>query len=262
MATPYLLGLSTRNNKFKEAPANTSATAKNVARIFDSLDIEKDIPFNPGIVPLALGVTEKCYWRIPVFAGAIFAVLMARLLYDSSECEDIVLARRIVAHLTLKSLSSGGSGPSGGPSSGHGGGRGDGPSSGRGGGGVGSREGGSSSAKKGKMSARCVAGGDGAEDSGDSGECSDASGEALCPFPVHLGPYWNVVVPPEDRSQYGQSDCLEIASPTCNLGVMTCQQYTPTMIIPTLKLNATPNSLLTLAIRYIRHEPSRRRQSG
>ena len=54
MATPYLLGLSTRNNKFKEAPANTSATAKNVARIFDSLDIEKDIPFNPGIEHLHL----------------------------------------------------------------------------------------------------------------------------------------------------------------------------------------------------------------
>ena len=45
MITPYLPGLSIiHNNKFEEAPANTSATAKNVARIFDSLDIEGDTP--------------------------------------------------------------------------------------------------------------------------------------------------------------------------------------------------------------------------
>jgi len=213
MVTPYLPGLSIiHNNKFKEASANTSATAKNVARIFDLLDIEEDTPFNIGGVPLAPGVAafeEKRYWRIPVFAGAIFAALMARLLYDSSKCEDIVLARRIVAHLTLKS--SGGSGPSGGPSSGRGGGR---------GGGGGSREGGrrqskrknasgegSPSTEKGKKKARRVAG-------GDSGECSDASGEALRPFPVHLGPYWNVGVPPGVHSQYGQSGHLEIGDDT------------------------------------------------
>ena len=228
--TPYLPGLSIiRNNKFEEAPANTSATAKNVARIFDSLDIEKGSPLNLDIVPLAPGVAtfeESRYWRIPVFAGTIFAALMARLLYDLSECEDIALARRIVAHLELKS--SGGSGPtSGGPSGGRGGGRGDGPSSGRGGG-WGSREGGrrrskrknasgegSPSAKKGKMKAKRVAGGDGA---GDSGECTDASGEALRPFPVQLGPYWNEVVPPGVCSQYVQSDHLEIASVTRTLG--------------------------------------------
>jgi hypothetical protein len=179
MTTPYLPGLSIiHNNKFEEAPANTSATAKNVARIFDSLGIKEDTPFNLGIIPLAPGVAafeEKRYWRIPVFAGAIFAALMARLPYDSSECEDIVLARKIVAHLMLKT--SGGSGPSGGPSGGRGGGKGDGPrsdgsSSGRGGGG-GSREGGrrqskrkkasgegSPSAEKGKMKARRVAGWD------------------------------------------------------------------------------------------------------
>ena len=217
MTTPHLPGLSIiRNKKFVAAPAHTSATAKNVARIFDSLDIEEDTPFNLGIIPLAPGVAafkEKRYWRIPVFAGTIFAALMARLTHDSSECEDIRLARRIVAHLTLNS--SDGSGPSGGPSGGGGGGRGDGPSGGRGGGG--SREGGrrqskrkkasgegSTSAEKGKKKARRVAGGDRAED---SGECSDASGEALRPFPVHLEPYWNVV-PPGVRSQYEQSDRL------------------------------------------------------
>jgi hypothetical protein len=201
MTTPYLPGLSIiHNNKFEEAPANTSATATNVARIFDSLDIEEDTPFNLGIVPLAPSAAafeEKRYWRIPVFAGAIFAALMARLINDSSECEDIVLARRIVAHLTLKT--SGGSGLSGGPSGGS-----------RGGGGEGGRRQskrknasgeGSPSAEKGKMKAQRVAGRDGA---GDSGECSDASGEALRPFPVPLGPYWNVGVPPglPHRSQY------------------------------------------------------------
>jgi hypothetical protein len=218
MPTAHLPGLSIiRNKKFEEAPANTSATAKNVARIFDPLDIEEDTPFNWARVPLAPGVAtfeEKRYWRIPVFAGAIFAALMARLPNDSSGCEDIVLARKIHGHLLLKS--SGGSGPGGG----RGGGGGDGPTSGRGGGG-GSREGGrrqskrknasgesSPSTGKGKMKARRVGAGDGA---GDSGECSDASGEALRPFPVHLGPYWNVV-PPGVRSPYGQSDRLEIAS--------------------------------------------------
>ena len=225
MTTPFLPGLSiVRNNKFEEAHANTSATAKNVARIFDSLDIEEDTPLNLGIIPLAPGVAafeEKRYWRIPVFAGAIFAALMARLTYDSSGCEDIALARNIIGHLLLKSDGSGPSGgPSGGRGGGHGGGGGDGPSGAGGGGG--SREGGrrqskrknasgegSPSAEKGKMEARRVAGGDRA---GDSGECSDASGEAL--RPLLLGPYWNVGVPPGVRSQYGQSDRLEIASST------------------------------------------------
>ena len=60
-----------------------------------------------------------------------------------------------------------------------------------------------------------MAGGDEAED---SGEGSDASGEALRSFPVHLGPYWNVEFPPGVRSQYGESDRLEIASSTRTLG--------------------------------------------
>jgi hypothetical protein len=65
------------------------------------------------------------------------------------------------------------------------------------------------------MKARRVAGGDGA---GDSGECSDASGEVLRSFPGPLGPYWNVEFPPGVRSQYGQSDRLEIASSIRTLG--------------------------------------------
>ena len=197
MITPLQPGLSVlRNIKFRRAPANTSATAENVARIFDSLDIKEDAPLNFGMVPLVPGVAafeEKRYWRFPVLAGTIFAALMARLPYDLSECEDIELARRIVAHITLKSSGgsgpSGSGGPSGGGGGGGGGGRGNGPS--RGGSG-GSREGGrrqskrknassegSPSAEKSKMKARRVAG-------GDSRECSHASGEALRSFPVPL----------------------------------------------------------------------------
>lgn len=223
MTTPYLPGLSIiHNNKFEEAPANTSATATNVARIFDSLGIEGDTPLNLGIIPLAPGVAafeEKRYWRIPVFTGAIFAALMARLMNDLSECEDIVLARRIVAHLTLRT--SGGSGPSGGPSGGHGGGRG----GGLGSGGGALREGGRSKTKnasgegspsteKGKTKVRRVAGRDGA---GDSDECS--SGEALRPFLAPLGPYSNVGVPPGVRSQYGQFD------PTLGYDTPTTDQH-------------------------------------
>ena len=129
-------------------------------------------------------------------------------------------------YLTLKS--SGGSGPSGssGPSGGCRGCRGGGLSGGRGSGG--SREGGrrqskrknasgegSPSTEMGTMKAQCVVGRDGA---GDSGESSDASGETLHSFPVPLGPYWNVEFPPGVCSQYGQSDCLEIASSTHSLG--------------------------------------------
>lgn len=45
MITPHLPGLSIiHNNKFKEAPVNTSATAKNVTHIFDLLAIEEDTP--------------------------------------------------------------------------------------------------------------------------------------------------------------------------------------------------------------------------
>jgi hypothetical protein len=133
MSTPHLPGLSIiLNNEFQEAPANTSATAENVARIFDSLGIEDDTHLNFGRVPLAPGVAgfeEKRYWRLPVFAGAIFAALMARLQNDLSDCEDILLARRIIGHLMVKNSDGSGSSGSGGPSGGRGGGRGDGPSS-------------------------------------------------------------------------------------------------------------------------------------
>ena len=189
------------------------------------MGIDEDTPFNHGIIPLAPGVEafeEKRYWRIPIFAGSIFAALMAQLPYDSSDCEDIVLARKIVAHLMLKT--SGGSGPSGGPSGGKGGGKGDGPrsdgsSSGRGGGG-GSREGGtrrskrkkasgegSPSAEKGKMKARRVAG---------AGDSASPLASLHSPLPVPPG-HWNAGVPTGVRSQHGQSD-REIASSARTFG--------------------------------------------
>ena len=219
ISTPHLPGLSIiLNNEFQEAPANTSATAENVARIFDSLGIEDDTHLNFDRVPLAPGVAgfeEKRYWRLPVFAGAIFAALMARLQNDLFNCEDILLATKIVGHLMVNISDGSGPSGSGGPSSGRGGG-------GRGGGG-GSREGvrrqskrkntsgeGNPSTKKGKMMAT-VAGGDGARD---SVECSDTSGEVLHSFPEPLGPYWNAEFPPAVRSQYGQSDRLEIGDDT------------------------------------------------
>ena len=186
ISTPHLPGLSIiLNNEFQEAPANTSATAENVARIFDSLGIEDDTHLNFDRVPLAPGVAgfeEKRYWRLPVFAGAIFAALMARLQNDLFNCEDILLATRIVGHLMVNISDGSGPSGSGGPSGGRGG-RGGGRGSGRGGGG-GSREGvrrqskrknasseGNPSTKKGKMKATVASG----DEARDSGECSDAS---------------------------------------------------------------------------------------
>ena len=264
MTTPYLPSLSIiRDNKFDVAPANTSATATNVARIFEPFEVNEDTPLNLGTLPISPGAEafeEKRYWRLPVPAAAIFAALMASLQNDLSECEDIVLAKRIVAHLTLKRYS----GSSG---------------SGGGGGGEGSSAGerrrskrknpsGESSAPaakaKGKMKARNVVGEDGA---GDCGECTDTSSEVLRSFWVPLGPSWNAEFPPGVRSQFGQSDRREIAlgddTPAKLIDVADKDNSdSETDRSEHYSLNTTPNSLLTLAIRYIRHKPSRRRQSG
>ena len=202
MSTPHLPGLSViLDNEFQEAPANTSATAENVARIFDSLGIEDDTHLNFDRVPLAPGVAgfeEKRYWRLPVFAGAIFAALMARLQNDLSDCEDILLARRIVGHLMMKNSDGSGlsgiGGPSGGRGSrggGRGSGRGDGPSSDRGGGG-GSKEGVRRQSKRKNAS-------------GKGSPSAKISGEVLHSFPEPLGPY---EFPPGGRSQYGDRLCI------------------------------------------------------
>ena len=129
--TPHLPFLSIIcNNRFEEAPANTSATGENVARIFDSLAIEEDSALNLSRIPLATASAEKYYWRIPVFPGAIFAALIARLQFDVSKCEDIKLARKIYGYLMVKTSDD--SDPSGDPTSSGDHGGGDGPSTGRG----------------------------------------------------------------------------------------------------------------------------------
>jgi hypothetical protein len=129
MTTPYLPSLSIiHNDKFNVAPANTSTTATNVTCIFEPSEINEDTPLNLGILPIspnAEAFEEKHYWQLPVPAATIFAALMERLQNDLSKCEDIVLAKRILAYLTLNHYSgpSGGGGPSGdigGPSGGGG----------------------------------------------------------------------------------------------------------------------------------------------
>ena len=199
MATPYLPSLSIiLNDKFVMAPANTSATTENVARIYEPLGIDEDTPTNAAILPISHGAEafeEKHFWRLPVPTAAIFAALMARLPNDLSGCEDITLAKTIVALLTLKRYSGSGS-------VGRGGGRGGGGGSSRGGRQSKRKNASSdSTSEKGKKKARNVADGDMA---GECGECSDAS---------HLGPSLNEFLPGV-RSLYGQSNLREIASST------------------------------------------------
>jgi hypothetical protein len=107
ISTMYLPHLSiVRGDKFIRAPANATAATRNVARIFDPLALRGDSPKNLGIIPLSPqseGFGEQRYWRLPVPAEAIFAALIERLHYDSSECEDIILANNIRDILNLQS---------------------------------------------------------------------------------------------------------------------------------------------------------------
>jgi uncharacterized membrane protein YgcG len=165
--TKHLPNLSIRRGtKFVVAPANTSAAAQNAARIFEQLNININLDTlrNGGVIPVSPDdeeFKEKRYWRLPpVPAAAIFAALIARLQYDSSDCEDILLANRILTSLMAKKHYGTGDGAGG-----------SGPSGGRGGGSSGGgrrqskRKGASgessASAEKGKKKARNVAGGDG-----------------------------------------------------------------------------------------------------
>jgi hypothetical protein len=104
---PYLPSLSIiRGFKFVKAPSNTSPTAKKAARIFQSKAIDNNTPITFGTIPLShqdQAFTETRYWRLPVSAAAIFAVLIERLAADSSECEDIMLANNIWDILNLQS---------------------------------------------------------------------------------------------------------------------------------------------------------------
>jgi hypothetical protein len=129
---PYFPGVSIiQGSTFTEAPSNTLPTAENAARIFASKAVNDGTPLSPGVIPLSLpeAFMETRYWRLPVSAASIFAALIARLEYDSSKCENILLAgiirdildlRRIENYLPSAGLS-GGSVPSGGSGRGGGG---------------------------------------------------------------------------------------------------------------------------------------------
>lgn len=128
MKTSFLPSLSIIHGAtFVGAPANTSATDEGIARIFDSLALGHHSPFNYGhipISPLDPGFEEK---GCP--AAAIFTALIARLRFDASDCEEILITHRTHSHLVLQHYSqdaqdnnAGGSGPSGGGGLGGGGG--------------------------------------------------------------------------------------------------------------------------------------------
>jgi hypothetical protein len=87
-----------RERERGDVQSNTSPTAKKAACIFQSKAIDNNTPITFGMIPLShqdQAFTETRYWRLPVSAAAIFAVLIERLAADSSECEDIMLASNI-----------------------------------------------------------------------------------------------------------------------------------------------------------------------
>ena len=193
ISTQYLPRISIiRGPRFIMARSNTSPSAKNAARIFESNAINKDTPVNLGVIPLSpqdQAFNEMRYWRLPVSTGAIFAVLIERLALDSSDREDIILASSIRDILNLQSHNkylpdalAEGSKPSGGIGPGGGGRR-----RGAGGSKRKDRDGkGSPSSRKGKKKARKVSGG--GDGTRDCGEPSEASGELITVFRLPFRP--------------------------------------------------------------------------
>ena len=189
-----------RGNKFVKAPARTSAIAKNVARIYNSLAIREDTPEHYTKIPLAPGVPgyeETRYWKLPIPAMAVFAAVMDRVKFDQSGCDDIILVRTIVNHLGFKyprGINTRGEprGVGGGGSSGGGGGG----KRGGGGGKSGGQEGQRRSQRKNAGVKRGAPAGEGERKAGEDeagGVWSDPSGKALPPFPVLS---WDAGVPP------------------------------------------------------------------
>jgi len=125
LPTPHMPHLSIlRRGRFIRASARTSATAENVARVFDPLAVDHCTPQNCDTIPLSPKhpqFKEQRYWRLPIPAPAVFAALVARLQYDLSGCKDIELATFIRDTLSLGRIGGivaldpkDGSGPSGG----------------------------------------------------------------------------------------------------------------------------------------------------
>jgi hypothetical protein len=106
---PTLPNLSIIEGKrFVPAPAGTSPTAPNVARIFDSMSLPDQAQIVPGAVPLSAsmpGFNEPRFWRLPVKQGAILELLMQRAVnLPGHDGVEIRLARSIYALLTLQAL--------------------------------------------------------------------------------------------------------------------------------------------------------------
>ena len=272
--TMHLPNLSIiQGTQFVKAPSTVSATAEKVARIFEPLALDDNT--NLGMIPLSpddQAFEEKRYWRMPVPAAAVFAALIERLPYDSSECVDIILANKIRDCLNLQSHGAyphdddaGGSDLSddGGLSGGGG------PSHG-GGGGISSeglskrKDAGSESSafsEKSKKKARKVLG-----EAGCCGEFSEASSEWLRSFPAPLTSFWNVDFPPVAQSQYGQSDRWGFASSTTPDDDVLAQSISTVGDDSDSEngrsecfLEYNPHPLIVLATRYICRKPSRQR---
>ena len=195
LATLFVPPLSViRGNKFVKARPNASPTSKNVARIFESLALVPDSPYNPGAIPISpddQAFKEKRYWRIPVSPAPIFAALITRLSFDTSGCQDIRLAKAIHYILGFQSL--------GGPS---------------GGGGASSKRkaaGGQSGAPRRKVTKKPPKVSSGSR----TRACGESGGESPCCSGLsRLKPFAHLEFPPRARYQNQQSDCCEIASST------------------------------------------------
>jgi hypothetical protein len=98
-----------RGGKFVKAPANASATANNVACIFDPFGVDDDAPGTCAGIPLSpedRQFKEQRYWRLPIPAAAVFATSIGRLQHGPSECEDALLASNIHDIFSLRSCGS------------------------------------------------------------------------------------------------------------------------------------------------------------
>jgi hypothetical protein len=116
LVTPHLPELSQLNGRtFTKAPENMSPNAPDVARIFSSFGMKKDVKEIYGRIPLSPSLpdfAERRFWRLPAQLGAVLAMLVEHALTADSTYEEIKLARAIQAVIELKSQQYGVSPPS------------------------------------------------------------------------------------------------------------------------------------------------------
>ncbi|KAF5383830.1 hypothetical protein D9615_003858 [Tricholomella constricta] len=104
LSTQHLPKLSIlRSGRFHPAPDGTHPADEHVARIFDVMAVASaNPPLSPGTIPLSAtdpDFQQHRYWRVPVNLGAIFTALAVRVIMKSSECDEIIRTRAIVALL-------------------------------------------------------------------------------------------------------------------------------------------------------------------